>query len=53
MAEEPIRIQYEKSTGVVTHIDRSGKKTVIPGLPPQASLKAVIARAKALNLEME
>lgn len=53
MVKKPIRIQYKKSTGVVTHIDRSGKKTIIPGLPPQASLKAVIARAKALNLEID
>ena len=48
-----IRIQYRKSTGEVIHIDRDDKETVIPNLPPQASLKAILARIKALNLEAE
>lgn len=51
--KKPIRIQYRKSTGEVIHIDRGEKRTIIPDLPPQASLKAILARIKALGLETE
>ena len=50
---KPIRIQHKESTGQVIHIDRDEKKTVIPNLPPQASLKAILARIKALGLGVE
>lgn len=53
MDKRPIKIQYKESTGEVIHVGRSGKKTPIHGLPPQASLKAILARAKALSLEIE
>lgn len=51
---EPIRIQYEKSTGKHFHVadDEQGTRTEITALPPQASLKAVKARAKAMGLKM-
>ena len=52
MKSSPIIVQYKKSTGKVTHIDKSGKKTSIRGLPSQASLKAIKKRIKALGLEI-
>ncbi len=45
-----IRIQVSKSTGRTVHIDKNGKPTEITNLPPQASLKAILARAKAMGL---
>lgn len=51
--KKPIRLQYSKSTRVYTHIDREEKKTEITGLPPQASLKAVITRVKAMGLRVK
>jgi hypothetical protein len=47
-----IKIEISKSTGKATHIDKDGKKTEITNLPPQANLKAVIVRAKAMGLDM-
>lgn len=47
-----IKIEISKSTGKATHVAKDGKRTEITALPPQASLKAVIARAKAMGLKM-
>lgn len=48
-----IRIQTSKSTGKTTHIDGNGRKTEISNLPPNASLKAILARTKALGLKVK
>ena len=48
-----IHYQLSASTKKVTHKDTdTGITTDIPGLPPQASLKAILARAKALGLKV-
>lgn len=46
-----IRIQISESETI--HIDEAGKVTKVTGLPPQASLKAIIARAKAQGLRVK
>ena len=43
-------VTISKSTGKVIHKDKDGNKTEITGLPPQASLKAVMAKLKVLGL---
>ena len=43
------RITISKSTGLVV-VAEDGKRTEVKDLPPQASLKAVMARLKALGL---
>ena len=48
-----VKIQISKSSGKVTHIDKSGKKTVVTGLPPQANNKAIEARLKAMGLGLK
>lgn len=50
---EPIRIQISESTDETIHTDETGKITKITGLPPQASLKARIAKAKAQGLKVK
>ncbi len=50
---KPIKIQYIKSTGEHRHVDENGKETRINGLPPQASIKAVKARTKAMGLKLK
>ena len=47
-----IDIEISKSTGKAVHIDDNGKITEIKNLPPQASLKAILARAKAMGLKV-
>ncbi|MEE8574273.1 MAG: hypothetical protein V3T30_02575 [Thermodesulfobacteriota bacterium] len=47
-----IKIVYKKSTGEHFHEDEVGKRTKITALPPQASIKAVKARAKAMGLKV-
>jgi hypothetical protein len=46
-----IKVEISKSSGKVTHI-KGDTKTTITGLPQQASLKAIIARAKGMGLEV-
>lgn len=46
-----ITIQISKSTGKVIHKDLD-VETVLTNLPPQASLKAIFARAKAMGLKV-
>lgn len=46
-----ICIQVSKSTGKVTHTDSQGREMEISGLPPQASLKAILARIKVVGLK--
>lgn len=49
-----IEILISESTGKVTHENKiTGHKTEIKGLPPQASLKAILARVKALGLRVK
>ncbi|MCK5616984.1 hypothetical protein KAR91_84765 [Candidatus Pacearchaeota archaeon] len=48
-----IEIQVSKSTGKAVHIDGGGKKTEIKNIPPKASLKAVLASAKAMGLRIK
>lgn len=45
-----IKVQISKSTGKIVDIAENGKKTLITGLPPQADLKAIKARRKAMGL---
>ncbi len=47
----PIRVEISKSTGKVIHI-KDGKRTTVTGLPPQANMKAIMARLKAMGLEV-
>lgn len=46
-----ITIQTSKSTGKTFHVDENKKVTEITGLPPQASLKAILIRIKAMGLK--
>ena len=46
-----IRIQTSKSTGKVIHTDAQGKTTEVTELPLKASLKAILARVKAMGLK--
>ena len=46
-----IRVEISKSTGKVAHV-KDGKRTVVTGLPPQANMKAIMARLKAMGLEV-
>ena len=49
-----IVLQYSKTTGKHTHEDKeTGVRTEVTTLPPQASMKAVKARAKAMGLRVE
>ena len=48
-----IRVEISKSTGRVTHVDQSGNRVVVDGLPPQANIKAIEARIKAKGLKVK
>ena len=50
---KPIKIEISKSTGKVTHVNKSGVRTVVNGLPPKATIKAVEARLKAMRLAVK
>lgn len=44
-----IRVTISKSTGKVIH-EVDDKQTLVTGLPPNASVKAIEARIRAMNL---
>lgn len=48
---KPIIVKISKSTGEVVHI-KDEVKTVISSLPPQANIKAILARMKAMGLRI-